>query len=216
MSLLTIIQLSEELGVTVRQLEEDVKDGLPVSKVGPRKVRLFDAKVAKQWRRTNRRQVFGEGRSRSVADLKARARRLLTGDPGGDGQGSKKREPPPDLADLDHNQILRLVMEGKLDQAHARAYMSGIDAMERGLEFRARTMSVVDAADLERTTRSAATAARLVIENGVDAIVAAVAEVVTLTDAQRHAVRAAAEANARDTMRELAAIGTRIKAGASA
>lgn len=111
------------------------------------------------------------------------------------------------MAELDHTQILRLVTEGKLDQAHARAYISAIEAMERGLEFRKKAAQLVEAADVERAVRGVAQTARMVLESGVDAMVAAVAQAVPLTESQRHAVRKAADDNAKAVMKALAKLG---------
>lgn len=209
--LVTIKQLSALLGVTERRLEVDVKDGLPVSSVGSRGVRLFDPAIATAWRRANRRQVYGEGRSRGLGDAAARAQRLLTtpnvasaappgratrGDPAG----------VVDLAAINPSQILAMVMAGTLDQSHARAYISAISAMERGLEFRERTKAVVEVDELVAAIRRVLQDARSVLEGKVDTMVAAVASVVTLTDAQRHAVHDAAERAMHDTIDALAAM----------
>lgn len=203
MKLLSMKQLAATLGITVRRLEEDVREGMPVSKIGPRNARMFDPAVAKAWRRTNRRQVFGEGRGRSMGDLQVRAKRLLTGET----TGPTPRTPPVEMADLDHTKILQMVIGGKLDQAHSRAYISAIEAMERGLEFRKKTAQLVEATDVERAVRGVAQAARMVLESGVDAMVAAVAQAVPLTESQRHAVRKAADENAKAVMKALAKLG---------
>lgn len=206
--LVTIKQLAVALGVTERRLEVDVKDGLPVSSVGPRGVRLFDKAVATAWRRANRRQVYGEGRSRETGDLAVRAQRLLSSPVGS--------SPPPragapgrsagvvDLAAMDPAQILNLVMAGTLDQSHARAYISAVSAMERGLEFRLKAGSTVEVADLAPAIRRVLVEARAVLEGRVDAMVAAVAGVVTLNDSQRREVHEAAERTVHDVMDALA------------
>lgn len=180
--LVTIAKAATLCGVTVRQLQNDLRDGLKPTRTGPRNVALFDPDLVLAWRAEHRRKVPGEGRPR------------------------KKDAPPPkaagdlppflDFTEATLEQLAALVGNGQLGSGRVATYRAAVEAKARGLELRRRGGELVEKAAVEREALAVLERARGVIDELPDAMVRCVGAVVPLSDAQRLGVLAAARAEA--------------------
>ena len=232
MGLLTIVELSRALGITVRRLRTDVKDGLKPSSRGPRGVQLFDLRLARAWRAANRRSVPGEGRPRkpvaaaveeawggkpkaTLAGVAAR----LKGLEGRNGRAFEDPEqslktpvglsiPAMDLAGADQDALVDMVRRGDLNAGNLSVIQRAVQTQRFAMGLKLESGRLLAVADVRRSVLEVLSRARAVLDQVPDAIVSEVSGIVPLTDAQRRLVRDAARDKCDELMDALASLGT--------
>lgn len=180
---LTVPELAAAMGLTTRSVEYAVRAGLP--SVGRRgRARLYDLEKSRTWWSANRATKSGRPRGSTPGVAQA-----------------------VELDPLSPAQILDLVRDGKLLPGQVATYSAAIAAMSRGIEVRRKAGLLVESSTVSNDLRQALGRARSCVDRVPEALLAALCAVVSLTDEQRTAVRAAARAQCDQLLDALAAAG---------